>query len=141
MADIKQCFLSINQFSLSRADIKQVSKSFHCIITFAFTSLSLSLFLFLEISYMENLDQIECVNAVFDESILTKYVRAKYLQYDANYVKTVTDVKELEQIIKWYTPSSQPRNIYEWDYIHIVRDEAIKRLDYLTNVKRRNCNK
>ena len=59
------------------------------------------------------------------------YVREKYLQYSVDYVQKANDVKELKQIIKWFTPSSQPRNRIESIYIEQVQQAARKRVQEL----------
>ena len=62
------------------------------------------------------------------ESIVySHYVREKYLQYSVDYVQKTSDLKELKQIIEWYTPSSQPRNRIESIYIEQVQQAAWKR--------------
>ena len=70
------------------------------------------------------------------EEIYSRHVREKFRQYTVDYVKNLNNLNELKQIIAWYTPSSQPRNIVEKIYVDTIRDVAYTRYMKLKNSER-----
>lgn len=59
--------------------------------------------------------------------IFSRYVREKYLLYSVDEVQKLENLKEVKRVLKWYTPSSQPRNRIESIYITQVHNAAWER--------------
>ena len=59
-------------------------------------------------------------------------VREKFRQWTVEDVREVEDKQLLEQLQVWYTPNSQPRNIYEWDYVESIKEAVDDRMKELS---------
>ena len=56
------------------------------------------------------------------------WVRQKFLRYNPEDVEEIDDLDLLQNMLEWYNPQSQPRNVFEHSYIDIMRDAVQKRL-------------
>ena len=65
-----------------------------------------------------------------DDEVFQQYVQNKYLQYKPRDLLEM-DRPMLQQILEWYRPASQPRNLIEWDYVELVASTAEKLLEHM----------
>ena len=66
----------------------------------------------------------------------TDFIRLKFLEFCPCTVAAVDDIDLLKFLLRAYHPDVQPRNIDEWMYMGLVRDETQRRLEYLESITR-----
>ena len=80
---------------------------------------------------VEDIPSLEYPSLTEKEEMEMVYVRWKYLLYNKEDVSKEEDISLLHDIRRWYSPSSQPRNKIEWEYIFGVLAAAEERLRQL----------